>query len=439
LDIDMSNLIAIVGRPNVGKSTLFNRLTESRDAITDDTPGTTRDRHYGKSEWGGREFTVIDTGGYISGSEDVFESEINKQVKMAVEECDLVIFVTDTRTGITDLDESVAGLLRKKRKPILIAVNKVDNSSMIPQTAEFYSLGVGEVFPVSAISGSGTGELLDEIIKHLKPETETDEPDIPRFAVVGRPNVGKSSLVNALLGTEKHIVTPVAGTTRDTIHTRYNRFGFDFFLVDTAGLRKKSKVSEDIEFYSVMRTIRAIEACDVALLMLDATQGLEAQDLNILHLIEKNHKGLVVLVNKWDLVEKDHKLTEAYKKSILERTAPFTDFPVIFTSALTKQRVLKALEEAVTVYQNRKRRIGTSELNDFLQETIANYPPPAVKGKLIHIKYATQLPNQACPTFVFFCNSPQYVKDPYRRYLENKLREKFDFSGSPLRIFMRQK
>ena len=435
----MSNLIAIVGRPNVGKSTLFNRLTESRDAITDDTPGTTRDRHYGKSEWGGREFTVIDTGGYISGSEDVFESEINKQVKMAVEECDLVIFVTDTRTGITDLDESVAELLRKTRKPILIAVNKVDNSSMIPQTAEFYSLGVGEVFPVSAISGSGTGELLDEVIKHLKPETETDEPDIPRFAVVGRPNVGKSSLVNALLGTEKHIVTPVAGTTRDTIHTRYNRFGFDFFLVDTAGLRKKSKVSEDIEFYSVMRTIRAIEACDVALLMLDATQGLESQDLNILHLIEKNHKGLVVLVNKWDLVEKDHKSTEAYKKSILERTAPFTDFPVIFTSALTKQRVLKALEEAVTVYQNRKKRVGTSELNDFLQETIENYPPPAVKGKLIHIKYATQLPNQACPTFVFFCNSPQYVKDPYRRYLENKLREKFDFTGSPLRIFMRQK
>lgn len=435
----MSNLIAIVGRPNVGKSTLFNRLTESRDAITDDTPGTTRDRHYGKSEWGGREFTVIDTGGYISGSEDVFESEINKQVKMAVEECDLVIFVTDTRTGITDLDESVAELLRKTRKSILIAVNKVDNSSMIPQTAEFYSLGVGEVFPVSAISGSGTGELLDEVIKHLKPETETDEPDIPRFAVVGRPNVGKSSLVNALLGTEKHIVTPVAGTTRDTIHTRYNRFGFDFFLVDTAGLRKKSKVSEDIEFYSVMRTIRAIEACDVALLMLDATQGLESQDLNILHLIEKNHKGLVVLVNKWDLVEKDHKSTEAYKKIILERTAPFTDFPVIFTSALTKQRVLKALEEAVTVYQNRKKRVSTSELNDFLQETIENYPPPAVKGKLIHIKYATQLPNQACPTFVFFCNSPQYVKDPYRRYLENKLREKFDFTGSPLRIFMRQK
>ena len=435
----MSNLIAIVGRPNVGKSTLFNRLTESRDAITDDTPGTTRDRHYGKSEWGGREFTVIDTGGYISGSEDVFESEINKQVKMAVEECDLVIFVTDTRTGITDLDESVAELLRKTKKTILIAVNKVDNSSMIPQTAEFYSLGVGEVFPVSAISGSGTGELLDEIIKHLKPETETDEPDIPRFAVVGRPNVGKSSLVNALLGTEKHIVTPVAGTTRDTIHTRYNQFGFDFFLVDTAGLRKKSKVSEDIEFYSVMRTIRAIEACHVALLMLDATQGLETQDLNILHLIEKNHKGLVVLVNKWDLVEKDHKSTEAYKKIILERTAPFTDFPVIFTSALTKQRVLKGLEEAVTVYQNRKKRVSTSELNEFLQETIENYPPPAVKGKLIHIKYATQLPNQACPTFVFFCNSPQYVKDPYRRYLENKLREKFDFCGAPLRIFMRQK
>ncbi len=435
----MSNLIAIVGRPNVGKSTLFNRLTESRAAITDDTPGTTRDRHYGKCEWGGREFTIIDTGGYISGSDDVFEAEINKQVKMAVQECDLVIFVTDTRTGITDLDESVAELLRKTGKKILIAVNKVDNSSMIPQASEFYSLGVGEVFPLSAISGSGTGELLDEVIKHLKPEPETDEPDIPRFAVVGRPNVGKSSLVNALLGTEKHIVTPVAGTTRDTIHTRYNRFGFDFFLVDTAGLRKKSKVSEDIEFYSVMRTIRAIEACDIALLMLDATQGLESQDLNILHLIEKNHKGLVLLVNKWDLVEKDHKSTEEYKKKILERTAPFTDFPVIFTSVLTKQRVLKALEEAVEVYQNRKKRIGTSELNEFLQETIENYPPPAVKGKLIHIKYATQLPNQACPTFVFFCNSPQYVKDPYKRYLENKLREKFQFRGSPIRIFMRQK
>lgn len=436
----MSNIVAIVGRPNVGKSTLFNRLTESRDAITDDTPGTTRDRHYGKAEWLGRDFTIIDTGGYISGSDDVFESEINKQVKLAVEECDVVIFLLDTKTGITDLDDSVAKLLRKSRKKIILAANKVDNSGMVPGSAEFYSFGLGDVFPVSAISGFGTGELLDEIVEHLKPEEEKEElADIPRFAVVGRPNVGKSSLVNALLGQEKHIVTPIAGTTRDTIHTRYQQFGFDFYLVDTAGLRKKSKVNEDIEFYSVMRTIRAIEASDVVLLMLDATQGIESQDLNILHLAEKNNKGVVILVNKWDLVEKDHKTTEAYSKIIQERISPFTDVPIIYTSVITKQRVLKALEEAIRVYANRKRRIGTSELNEWLERALDNYPPPAVKGKYIHIKYATQLPDLACPTFIFFCNSPQYVKDPYKRYLENRLREEYDFTGSPMRIFMRQK
>lgn len=436
----MSNIVAIVGRPNVGKSTLFNRLTESRDAITDDTPGTTRDRHYGKAEWSGREFTIIDTGGYISGSDDVFEAEINKQVKLAVEECDVVVFLLDTKTGITDLDDSVAKLLRKSRKKVILAANKVDNSNMVPGSAEFYSFGLGEVFPVSAISGFGTGELLDEIVNHLKPDEEEEELiDIPRFAVVGRPNVGKSSLVNALLGQEKHIVTPIAGTTRDTIHTRYQQFGFDFYLVDTAGLRKKSKVNEDIEFYSVMRTIRAIEASDVVLLMLDATQGIEAQDLNILHLAEKNNKGVVILVNKWDLVEKDHKTTEAYSKIIQERISPFTDVPIIYTSVITKQRVLKALEEAIRVFNNRKRRIGTSELNEFLERALDNYPPPAVKGKYINIKYATQLPDLACPTFIFFCNSPQYVKEPYKRYLENRLREEYDFTGSPMRIFMRQK
>lgn len=436
----MSNIVAIIGRPNVGKSTLFNRLTESREAITNDMPGTTRDRHYGKTEWSGREFTIIDTGGYISGSDDVFEAEINKQVRLAVEECDVVIFLLDVKTGITDLDESVAKLLRKAGKRVILASNKVDNANMVSGSAEFYSFGLGEVFSVSAISGFGTGELLDEIVTHLKPDDPEEElVDIPRFAVVGRPNVGKSSLVNALLGKDKHIVTPIAGTTRDTIHTRYQQFGFDFYLVDTAGLRKKSKVSEDIEFYSVMRTIRAIEACDVVLLMLDATQGMESQDLNILHLAEKNNKGVVILVNKWDLVEKDHKSTDEYSKVILERTAPFTDLPIIFTSVLTKQRVLKALEEAIRVHGNRKRRISTSELNEFLERALDNYPPPAVKGKYIHIKYATQLPDLACPTFIFFCNSPQYVKDPYKRYLENRLREEFEFRGSPIRIYMRQK
>lgn len=435
----MSNIVAIIGRPNVGKSTLFNRLTESQQAITNDSPGTTRDRHYGICEWGGREFTIIDTGGYISGSDDVFESEINKQVKIAVEESDIVIFLVDTRTGITDLDEALAKLLRRSKKKILLASNKADDSSQLMNTAEFYSLGMGEVFPVSAISGGGTGDLLDEIVKHLNPDIEPENIDIPRFAVVGRPNVGKSSLVNALLGKDKHIVTPVAGTTRDTIHTRYQQFGFDFFLVDTAGLRKKSKVTDDIEFYSVMRTIRAIESCDVALLMLDATQGIESQDLNILHLAEKNHKGLVILVNKWDLVEKDHKSVDEYTKLIYERIAPFTDVPVIFTSVQTKQRVIKALEEAIKVNENRKRRISTSELNEFLERALDNYPPPATKGKLIHIKYVTQLPNQACPTFIFFSNSPQFIKDPYKRYLENRLREEFNFRGTPIRIYMRQK
>jgi GTP-binding protein len=434
----MSNIIAIVGRPNVGKSTLFNRLTESREAIVDETAGTTRDRHYGRSEWGGREFTIIDTGGYISGSDDVFESEINKQVKMAVNEADIILFMVDVTTGTTDLDTAVAELLRKSRKKVLLVANKVDNGDRLSDVAEFYGIGLGEVFGVSAISGSGTGELMDEIVANLNPDTEENIDGIPRLAVVGRPNVGKSSLINSLLGTERNIVTPIAGTTRDTIHTRYTQFGFDFFLVDTAGLRKKGKVTDDIEFYSVLRTIRAIEECDVALLMLDATQGLETQDLNILHLIEKNNKGLVILVNKWDLVEKDTMSSERYKEQIMEKIAPFRDVPVIFTSAITKQRVLKALETALEVFANRSRKIKTSELNEVMLQIINNTPPPAIKGKYIKIKFVTQLPMHY-PAFAFFCNLPQYVRESYRRFLENQLREHFNFNGVPIRIFFRQK
>jgi GTP-binding protein len=434
----MSNIIAIVGRPNVGKSTLFNRLTESREAIVDETAGTTRDRHYGRSEWGGREFTIIDTGGYISGSDDVFESEINKQVKMAVGEADIILFMVDVTTGTTDLDTAVAELLRKSRKKVLLVANKVDNGDRLSDVAEFYGIGLGEVFGVSAISGSGTGELMDEIVANLNPDTEENTDGIPRLAVVGRPNVGKSSLINSLLGTERTIVTPIAGTTRDTIHTRYTQFGFDFFLVDTAGLRKKGKVTDDIEFYSVLRTIRAIEECDVALLMLDATQGLETQDLNILHLIEKNNKGLVILVNKWDLVEKDTMSSERYKEQIMEKIAPFRDVPVIFTSAITKQRVLKALETALEVFANRSRKIKTSELNEVMLAIINNTPPPAIKGKYIKIKFITQLPMHY-PAFAFFCNLPQYVRESYRRFLENQLREHFNFTGVPVRIFFRQK
>ncbi|MGQ3013963.1 MAG: ribosome biogenesis GTPase Der [Flavobacteriales bacterium] len=434
----MSTIVAIVGRPNVGKSTLFNRLTESREAIVDPSSGTTRDRHYGKCEWGGREFTVIDTGGYISGSDDVFESEINKQVKMAVDECDVVIFMTDVTTGTTHPDLAVADMLRKSKKPVFIVVNKVDNSMRENDVHEFYGLGFGEIFAVSAQSGSGTGELLDEIIKHIKPEEEQEEDVLPKLAVVGRPNVGKSSFINSLLEEDRNIVTPVAGTTRDTIHTRFNKFGFDFWVLDTAGLRKKSKVTENIEFYSVLRTIRAIEECDVAILMLDATQGLESQDLNIIHLVEKNHKGLVVVVNKWDLVAKETNTAKAFEERIYENTAPFRDFPIIFTSVLNKQRVLKALEAAMEVTANRQRRIKTAELNEFFQPLLDEFPPPAIKGKYIKIKYVTQLPGHY-PTFAFFCNLPQYVKDPYRRFLENKLRENFNFHGAPIRIFFRQK
>ncbi len=434
----MSTIVAIVGRPNVGKSTLFNRLTESRAAIVDPTSGTTRDRHYGKTEWGGKEFTIIDTGGYISGSDDVFETEINKQVKMAVEECDVVLFMADVTTGTTTPDLAVADMLRKSKKPVIIVVNKVDNSQREMDVAEFYSLGLGEVFAVSATSGSGTGDLLDEVIKYVKDEPEKTEDEIPKIAVVGRPNVGKSSFINALLEEDRNIVTPVAGTTRDTIHTRFNKFGFDFWMLDTAGLRKKSKVTEDIEFYSVLRSIRAIEESDVAILMLDATQGLESQDLNILHLVEKNHKGLVVIVNKWDLVEKETNTAKQYEEIIFEKTAPFRDFPIVFTSVLTKQRIFKALEQAMEVAENRKRRIKTSELNEFFLPLIEEFPPPAIKGKYIKIKYVTQIPAHY-PTIVFFCNMPQYIRDPYKRFLENKLRSHFNFHGSPVRIFFRQK
>lgn len=434
----MSTIVAIVGRPNVGKSTLFNRLTESRAAIVDPTSGTTRDRHYGKSEWGGKEFTIIDTGGYISGSDDVFETEINKQVKMAVEECDVVLFMADVTTGTTTPDLAVADMLRKSKKPVIIVVNKVDNSQREMDVAEFYSLGLGDVFAVSATSGSGTGDLLDEVIKYVKDEPEKTDDEIPKIAVVGRPNVGKSSFINALLEEDRNIVTPVAGTTRDTIHTRFNKFGFDFWMLDTAGLRKKSKVTEDIEFYSVLRSIRAIEESDVAILMLDATQGLESQDLNILHLVEKNHKGLVVIVNKWDLVEKETNTAKQYEEIIFEKTAPFRDFPIVFTSVLTKQRIFKALEQAMEVAENRKRRIKTSELNEFFLPLIEEFPPPAIKGKYIKIKYVTQIPAHY-PTIVFFCNMPQYIKEPYKRFLENKLRSHFNFHGSPVRIFFRQK
>lgn len=434
----MSNIVAIVGRPNVGKSTLFNRLTESRDAITNEAAGTTRDRHYGKCEWSGREFTVIDTGGYISGSDDIFESEINKQVKIAVEESDIILFLVDVYDGVTPLDEAVADLLRKSKKTVLLVANKVDNHQRINDIAEFYSLGLGEVFSISSTSGSGTGDLLDEVLKHLKPEEVKTEEDVPKFAIVGRPNVGKSSLINALLGEERNIVTPIAGTTRDTINTRYNQFGFDFYLIDTAGIRKKGKVDEDIEFYSILRTIRAIEDSDVCLLMIDASEGIQAQDLSILSIIEKNNKGVVILVNKWDLVEKDTMTTERFKEKILEKTAPFTDIPIVFTSVHNKQRVIKALESALSVNDNRKRRIKTHELNETMLEIINNYPPPALKGKYVKIKFVTQLPIHY-PSFAFFCNLPQYVKEPYKRFLENKLRKLYNFTGAPIRIFIRQK
>lgn len=435
----MANIVAIVGRPNVGKSTLFNRLTQSRKAIVDEVSGVTRDRHYGKTDWNGKEFSIIDTGGYVTGSDDVFEEEIRKQVLLAIEESDLILFLVDVTSSITHSDELIAGILRKNPKKTLLVVNKVDNSDRYFESNEFYKLGLGDIFPISSINGSGTGELLDSIIKSLpKPADIIEETELPKFAIVGRPNVGKSSLVNVLLGEERNIVTPVAGTTRDSIYTRYNKFNLDFYLIDTAGLRKKTKVTEDIEFYSVMRSIRAIENSDVCLLMLDATQGVESQDLNILKLAIRNKKGVVVLVNKWDLVEKDNKSTDLYLKELKSRTAPFEDYPVVFTSAVNKQRIHKVLEEAMSVFKNRKQRISTSELNKVMLEVVQAFHPPVSKGKYVSIKYVTQLPVPT-PAFAFFCNLPQYIKDPYKRYLENRMREHFNFTGVPIEIFFRKK
>lgn len=439
----MSQMIAIVGRPNVGKSTLFNRLTGSRSAIVDDTSGTTRDRQYGKVDWNGREFSVIDTGGWVVNSEDVFESEINKQVQLAIEQADEILFVVDAMNGVTDLDDHVAEILRKSRKPVLLVANKVDSSDWLYNVPEFYALGLGDPYPVSAINGFGTGDLLDDVVKKLPPVDEDEESkleDIPKFAIVGRPNAGKSSIINAFINEERNIVTDIAGTTRDSIYTRYNKFGFDFYLVDTAGIRKKAKVNEDIEYYSVIRSIRAIEASDVCILMIDATRGIEAQDVNIFSLIQRNKKGLVVCVNKWDLVEeKSEKAINHFRDTIRERFAPFTDFPIIFGSALTKQRIYKVLETAVDVYHNRRRTVPTSQLNNVMLEAIQAYPPPANKGKYVKIKYVTMLKGSQIPTFIFFCNLPQWVKEPYRRYLENKIRENWDFCGTPINIYMREK
>lgn len=438
----MGRLVAIVGRPNVGKSTLFNRLTQSRTAIVDDTAGTTRDRQYGKVDWCGKEFSIVDTGGWVVNSEDIFESEINKQVHLAIEEADVVLFVVDAMNGVTDLDDHVANILRRSKKPVILVANKVDSGDWMYNVPEFYRLGLGEPFPVSSANGSGTGELLDEIVKDL-PEDDTEEENlekIPRFAIVGRPNAGKSSIINAFIGEDRNIVTNIAGTTRDSIYTRYNKFGFDFYLVDTAGIRKKNKVNEDIEYYSVIRSIRSIEASDVCILMIDATLGIESQDVSIFSLIQRNKKGLVVCVNKWDLVEdKSQAAIRHFEDAIRKRFAPFTDFPIIFGSALTKQRIFKVIETAVDVYKNRERIVPTSQLNTYMQEVIGAYPPPANKGKYIKIKYVTMLKEQKIPTFVFFRNLPQWVKEPYRRYLENKIREKWDFSGTPINIFMREK
>jgi GTP-binding protein len=438
----MGNIVAIVGRPNVGKSTLFNRLTKSRRAIVNETAGTTRDRQYGKSEWNGHEFSVIDTGGWVVNSTDIFEDEIKRQVVLAIEEADIVLFLVDIQNGITDLDLEVSNILRKSPKPVILATNKADTFDWQFQSAEFYKLGLGDPFIVSAINGLGTGELLDELVKSFKKEAFSDEieEDLPRFAIVGRPNAGKSSIINALIGEERTIVTDIPGTTRDSIYTRFNKFGHDFYLVDTAGIRKKAKVNEDLEYYSVIRSIRAIENSDVCILMIDATRGIESQDLNIFSLIQKNKKGLVVCVNKWDLIEeKENSDVKNYEKSIRERLAPFIDFPIIFASAITKQRILKVIDTAVTVHKNKQQKIPTARLNEFFLPLIQNYPPPALKGKHVKIKYVTQLPNTHIPSFVFFANLPQYVKEPYRRFLENKLRSKWDFNGTFINLFIRQK
>ncbi len=437
----MGNIVAIVGRPNVGKSTLFNRLTKSRRAIVNEEAGTTRDRQYGKSEWDGREFSIIDTGGWVVNSTDIFEDEIKRHVVLAIEEADVILFMVDIQNGITDYDLEVAQILRRSTKPIILVSNKADTFEWQFSIAEFYKLGLGEPLMVSAVNGLGTGDLLDKLLTHFNPDIVEDiNEELPRFAVVGRPNAGKSSMVNAFMGEERTIVTEVAGTTRDAIYTRFNKFGHDFYLVDTAGIRKKAKVNEDLEYYSVVRAIRAIENADVCILMIDATRGIESQDLNIFSLIQKNKKGLVVVVNKWDLIEnKETNDIKEIEKSIRERLAPFVDFPIIFTSATTKQRILKVVETAVQVYENKFRKIATAKLNEYLLPLIENYPPPALKGKYIKIKYITQLPNTYIPTFVFFANLPQYVKDPYKRFLENKIRAKYDFTGTPIQIFIRQK
>ena len=437
----MANLVAIVGRPNVGKSTLFNRLTQSRHAIVSDTAGTTRDRQYGKCAWNGQEFSVVDTGGWVVNSDDIFEDAIRRQVLVATEEADLVLFLVDVETGLTDWDEDVALILRRAKLPVVLVANKVDNSSEYYTAAEFYKLGLGEPICISAATGGGTGDLLDIILSRLPAEAkETVEDDIPRFAVVGRPNAGKSSIINAFIGEDRNIVTEIAGTTRDSIYTRFDKFGFDFYLVDTAGIRRKNKVTEDLEFYSVMRSIRAIENSDVCILMIDATRGIEAQDMNIFQLIQKNNKALVVVVNKWDLVpDKDQKVIDTFTNAIRSRMAPFVDFPIIFASALTKQRIFKVLETAKDVYMNRKAHVGTAKLNEVMLPIIEATPPPSIKGKYIKIKYCTQLPNTQIPSFVFYANLPQYVKEPYRRFLENKIRENWSMHGCPINVFVRQK
>ena len=437
----MSNLVAIVGRPNVGKSTLFNRLIGTRRAIVDNEAGTTRDRQYGQSEWTGHEFSVVDTGGWVVNSDDVFEEEIRKQVMIAVEEADVILFMVDVMTGVTDLDMQVAAILRRAQKPVLLVANKTDNGELLYNAAEFYSLGLGDPCCISAVSGSGTGDMMDLIVSLFRKSAEEQpEEEIPRFAVVGRPNVGKSSLMNAFIGEDRHIVTDIAGTTRDSIYTRYTKFGFDFYLVDTAGIRKKGKVSEDLEYYSVIRSIRTIENADVCILMLDATRGVEGQDLNIFQIIQKNAKGLVVVVNKWDLVEdKSTAVMRTFEDAIRRRFAPFVDFPIVFASALTRQRILKVLEEAKQVYLNRRSRIPTARLNEELLPVIEATPPPATKGKYIKIKYVTQIPGTRIPSFAFFANLPQYVKEPYRRFLENQIRQRWNLRGTPINIFIRQK
>ncbi len=433
------NIIAIVGRPNVGKSTLFNRLTESRDAIVDEISGVTRDRQYGHSDWNGKHFSVIDTGGYVMGGDDEFETEIRKQVSLAIDEADIILFLVNAREGLTPMDEDVASMLRKCSKPVVLAANKVDNAAQMDNLAEFYSLGLGEPHPIAGITGSGTGDLLDILVKDFSEGEDNPVDNLPRIAIVGRPNVGKSSFINTITGEQRSVVTPIAGTTRDSVYTRYNLFGFDFNFVDTAGLRKKSKVSEDLEFYSVMRSIRAIEASDVCILMLDASQGIESQDLSIFSLIQRNNKGVVIVVNKWDLVEKETNTHRDFEQIIRERIAPFEDVPIIFTSVINKQRIFKVLETAKQVYEARSRRIGTSELNDVLLPIVKEQnPPPSVKGKWIKIKYITQLPTPY-PQFVFFCNLPQYIRDPYRRFVENRMRELWDFHGVPITIYFRAK